>query len=53
MSDSEPRKLADLRVVHLKAELEKRGLDKTGVKQILVERLQKVTRFILFVRSII
>ncbi|KAK9718948.1 SAP domain [Popillia japonica] len=41
MSDSEPRKLADLRVVHLKAELEKRGLDKTGVKQILVERLQK------------
>ncbi|KRT84494.1 RNA binding protein, partial [Oryctes borbonicus] len=44
MSDSESRKLADLRVVHLRAELEKRGLDKAGVKQILVERLQKALK---------
>lgn len=36
------RKLADLRVVDLRQELENRGLEKSGVKAVLIERLQKV-----------
>jgi len=41
----EPRKVCDLKVTELRSELEKRDLDKTGVKAILLERLQKVSVF--------
>ncbi|KAL4090457.1 hypothetical protein QTP88_025288 [Uroleucon formosanum] len=37
----EPRKVCDLKVTELRSELEKRDLDKSGVKAILLERLQK------------
>lgn len=44
MSDTlEVRKICDLKVPELRSELEKRDLDKTGVKAILLERLQKVS----------
>jgi hypothetical protein len=43
-ADSEQRKLIELRVVDLRAELEKRNLGKTGVKAVLIERLQKALR---------
>lgn len=45
-SDAELRKLNNLRVIDLRNELGKRNLDKTGVKNELIERLQQVCTFL-------
>lgn len=42
MADIEGKKLTELRVIDLKTELERRGLDKSGNKAALLERLSKV-----------
>ncbi|XP_053597466.1 SAFB-like transcription modulator isoform X5 [Microplitis demolitor] len=41
MADADGKKLTELRVIDLKTELERRGLDKTGNKAALLDRLSK------------
>ena len=47
------KKMTELKVVELRSELEKRGLDKTGIKAVLMERLKKVSLSIYFINEIL
>ena len=47
------KKMTELKVVELRSELEKRGLDKTGIKAVLMERLEKVGLSIYFINEIL
>lgn len=49
MADTEGKKLTELRVIDLKTELERRGLDKTGNKAALMDRLAKVGNYLGYV----
>nr|XP_006815966.1 PREDICTED: SAFB-like transcription modulator-like isoform X2 [Saccoglossus kowalevskii] len=41
MAETIKKKVTELRVIDLRAELEKRGQEKAGIKAVLIERLQK------------